>query len=477
MNDHVILCDDDYSYIHAVSELLEASGFNNVAVINDERKLLSYMHKHQHDYGVVVLDLFMPHHNGDELLPEITKQFPQYAVIMLTGNYDISTVVKCMRIGAINYLTKPLQGTTLVQAILHAVETKKLNANFERIKNHLLGAKLKQPKAFEQITTVNQQMLNIMVYAECIATTDGPVLLLGETGTGKELLARAIHNASERRGDFVAVNVAGLDDAIFADTLFGHVKGAFTGADRQRDGMIAKAAGGTLFLDEIGDLSPASQVKLLRLLQEREYYPVGSDVSMQTDAKIIVATHKDLDDLARNNSGFRLDLLYRLKNHQIKLPPLRNRKDDIHILTTLFVQDVTAKNDVDLHNNAAPEITSAFMEALLMYEWPGNVRELKNTISDAISRSVQINSNKLTIDCLPLNIATARTGEINKPGKELMSNILTSFGRFPSLNDIESWMIDRAMELCQGNITSAASILGITRQTLHNKLNKKHDKA
>lgn len=266
-------------------------------------------------YGAVVLDILMLGIAGTALLSEILQLSPQTSVIMLTAVNDVDTAMACMRQGAFDYLVKPVEKDRLVTTVRRALDMVALSNENRILKSRLLDSRLETPECFEHIVTRNRRMTAIFQYIEAVAQSNLPVLIQGETGTGKELVARAIHLAGKKAGEFVCVNAAGLNDALFSDALFGHHRGAFTGADGRREGLVAKAAKGTLFLDEIGDLPLESQVKLLRLLEEHTYYPVGSDTRKTTDARFVVATNHDLA-LRKKEGAFRSDLYYRLEAHR-----------------------------------------------------------------------------------------------------------------------------------------------------------------
>jgi DNA-binding NtrC family response regulator len=308
-------------------------------------------------------------------------------------------------------------------------------------------------------------MRSVFKYIESVAATSQPVLITGETGVGKELIAQAIHRLSGRQGEMVAVNAAGLDDTTFSDTLFGHKRGAFTGAERAREGLIEKATDGTLFLDEIGDLHQQSQVKLLRLLQEREYYPLGSDVPKATNARILVATNRDL--LALQESGtFRADLYYRLLLHRINVPPLRERRDDIPLLVEYILQ-----NAAEELGKPKPTPPPELFTLLSVYDFPGNIRELKALIFDAVSRH---ESGKLSLESFHKHIRPEVSAELSRPADVIqeLDSLYASLQRLPSLKEAEESLIQEAMSRTDGNQTLAAMMLGITRQTLHRRLRK-----
>src|SRR5262249_38794055 len=287
----VLLVDDEPALLRSASLLLRAAGITPILTLDDSRMVLARLAADP--IGVVVLDLTMPHLSGQALLEQITADYPAIPAlvmtatpaIVITATHDLETAVQCMQAGAIDYLVKPVDKNRLVSSVRRALELRALREEVVSLKERLLSDTPHQREAFAEIVTQNASMHALFRYVEAIAQSPQPVLITGETGTGKELMARAVHRLAAPRGDFVAVNVAGLDDQVFSDTLFGHTRGAFTGADRPRDGLITRAEDGTLFLDEMGDLAAVSQVKLLRLLQEGTYYPLGADRPRQSRAR------------------------------------------------------------------------------------------------------------------------------------------------------------------------------------------------
>jgi len=321
---------------------------------------------------------------------------------------------------------------------------------------------LEHPEAFSRIVTRNQGMRVIFQYLESIAPTPLPVLITGETGVGKELIADAIHSLSGCRGKLVTVNVAGVDDDLFSDTLFGHKRGGFTGADRDRPGLIEMAAGGTLFLDEIGDLSLGSQVKLLRLLQEGKYYPLGSDTVRQTDARFVLATNKDLD-LMQQKGLFRKDLYYRLRAHHVYIPPLRQRREDIPLLVDHLLERAAAI--LGKKKPTPPRELSPLLDNL---QFAGNVRELEGIIFDLVTRH---KSGVLSIVSIRDRISPASVPEELSEADTVHAPVV--FGeQMPTLKETERLVIEEAMKRCRGIQTLAARMLGMSRRALNNRVGK-----
>ncbi|MFL6245826.1 MAG: sigma-54-dependent transcriptional regulator [Thermoanaerobaculia bacterium] len=368
----ILAVDDEEAVLNGVRRTLRAEGFDNVLMCRDPRDVEPLLDAET--VSLILLDLMMPHISGRELLERIAASHPEIPVIIVTAEQDVRTAVECMKSGAYDYLLKPAGAPELMAVISRALEHRELREENMRLRSKLLQEELTRPDEFDEIITVDAAMLGLFGYLEVIAPGSNPVLISGETGTGKELFARAIHNLSGRRGPFVAVNVAGLDDTMFSDTLFGHKPGAFTGATGTRKGMMDAAGRGTLFLDEIGDLSEASQVKLLRVLQEREYHPLGDDVPKRFEARVVAATHQDPAKLRR-------DLYFRLRAYHVRIPPLRERTGDLPSLIHHFVRE--ASHDLDRKPPVVPE---RLYRMLSRYEFPGNVRELRAMVFDAVAR-------------------------------------------------------------------------------------------
>jgi DNA-binding NtrC family response regulator len=459
----VLLVDDEEQLLQGASFALRSSGINHVRTCQDSRQVMNLLQ--ESPFSVIILDLMMPHINGDELLPKIVGDFPHIPVVMHTAVNEVNKAVECMKNGAHDYLTKPVDKARLVTCVKKAIEFNDMKTENLELKKRLLSDKLERPEVFENIVTGNHQMFSIFQYIEAIARTPLPVLITGDTGVGKEMIARAVHDASERNGNFVSINVAGLDDNLFSDTLFGHAKGAFTGAIQSRKGLVEKAARGSLFLDEIGDLKMESQIKLLRLLEERSFYPVGSDIALTTDARIVVATNANLDKLQRDGQ-FRKDLFYRLQNHHIEIPSLYSRKDDIPLLTDFFMEQA-AKEIAKTKPTFPPELYTL----LTTYHFPGNIRELRGMIFDATSR------HKSGI--LSMNVFKERIQKNNyEPAKHKLDIPPDSGDKvffadpLPSIKEVEKKLVAAALERSNNNQTIAAQMLGLTRSALNKRLNR-----
>ncbi len=457
----VMLVDDEVQALDSFELALRSGNVNNFLRCQDSRDVMPLLA--EQDIEVMLLDLRMPHLSGEELLSQITTDFPHVPIIVITGADDVETAVKCMRAGAFDYIVKPVERSRLVASVKTALELRELQRQNQLLRAHVLSDQLADPEPFAEIITTSKMMRSIFQYIEAIANSPQPVLLTGETGVGKELAARAIHTVSGRQGAFIAINVAGLDDNVFADTLFGHRKGAFTGADQTRNGMVEKAEEGTLFLDEIGDLSPASQVKLLRFLQDGEFFPLGSDVAKRSNARVVVATNQELETL-KDSGKFRKDLYYRLRIHQVHIPPLRERKEDLPLLLDHFLEK-TAKTLGKKKPTPPNELTTL----LGAYHFPGNIRELESIIFDAISKHV---SGKLSMEVFKSYISEQQPAlKPDSRGLPLDDSAPISFSeKLPTLKQAELLLIAEALKRSGGNQAIAAMYLGISRQALNRRL-------
>jgi DNA-binding NtrC family response regulator len=462
-----MLVDDELQFLQSASFALRSSGINNIRKCQDSREVMALLE--QQPACVVICDLLMPFKGGKEVLSDIVKTIPGLPVVMLTAVNEVETAVECIKLGAFDYLVKPVDKTRLVTSIKNAIGYYEMKSENSRLRQFLLSDTLGQPAAFEEIITRSRRMQSIFGYVEAVARTSMPVLISGETGAGKEMIARALHRAGGRSGEFVQVNVAGLDDTLFSDTLFGHEKGAFTGAERSRIGLVSKAAGGTIFLDEIGDLKFESQVKLLHLLEERAYYPLGSDMPISTDAKVIVATNRDLGAL-QTSGAFRSDLYYRLQTHHINVPPLRERKEDIPLLADHFLSAAAAEL-----GKKEPTPPPELYILLSTHFFPGNVRELKSLMYDAVSRH---QAGVMPLDLFKEKLGPGAGAGSAGPDVSVQDGFkggLMRLDTLPTIRDAEQMLVDEALNRSKNNQSVAAGMLGLTRSALNKRINKQAD--
>ena len=456
----VLLVSDNPQTLEQTKLLFQDAGISHVLALSDSRATLTLLE--QHAVSLIVLDM-TPAIYKAELLPRICREYPGVPVIVETASPDVETAINCMKAGSVDYLVRPIEPGRMVVAAENALKSNYSQQEVSSLKEYLLNDRLEHAEAFTEIKTTRRKMRSIFQYTEVVACSPQAVLITGETGVGKELFARAIHRISGVRGPFISINVAGLDDAMFSDTLFGHKKGAFTGADQYRDGLVCKASHGTLFLDEIGDLNELSQVKLLRLLQEREYYPVGADLVKSSSARIVLATNVNMQERIKEGR-FRRDLYYRLCSHQINIPALRERREDIPLLLESFIEEAARH-----FGRSIPEISPELVQALAEYDFPGNVRELQARVSDAVARHGE---GILTLDDF-YGISAAT--QLNSPAPSLAptsgtAGVYSLFGRLPTFREIEDYLIVEALKVSDGNYAVAASILGVTRQTISKRL-------
>ncbi len=456
----ILLVGDDPQTLENNRLLFSDAGIGHAIVLADSRTALPLLE--QQTVSLIVLDM-TPAMNSAELLPRIRREHPNIRIVVETTLSDVEIAVNCMKSGAVDYIVRPGEPGRLISAAENALDFNYSRQDVSSLKEYLLNDRLEHAEAFAEIKTVSRKMRSIFQYTEVIACSPHPVLITGETGVGKELFAGAIHRISKARGQFVSINVAGLDDAMFSDTLFGHKKGAFTGADQYRDGLISKAAMGTLFLDEIGDLSELSQVKLLRLLQEREYYPVGADLVKTSSARIVMATNVDLQERIKEGR-FRRDLYYRLCTHMIHIPALRERREDIPLLLDSFIEEAA------LHFcKSIPAVSPELTKALVENDFTGNIRELKARVSDAVARN---EDGVLSLDNFS-GITAAAQQHSPAPSSEpaaTAAGIYGLFGGLPTFREIEDYLLVEALKISEGNYAVAASILGVTRQTISKRL-------
>lgn len=466
----VYIVDDEASWLKSLGLLLERSlGLTHLRLCQDSREVMSRLE--EEPASLVLLDVTMPFVTGEELIEQIKLVYPDLPVIVISGRNQVDIAVRCMKHGAFDYFVKTVDEQRLLTGVRNAMVMNNLRSENHLLKESLLADKVRHQEAFSAIVTNSPVMLSLFRYVEAIANSPEPVLITGESGVGKDLVGRAIHQLSNPDGPWVACNVAGLDDQVFSDTLFGHVRGAFTDARESRAGMIEKARGGTLFLDEIGDLSLSSQVKLLRLLQENEYMPLGSDTPKKSDARFVFATNQDLSD--RLEQGlFRSDLFYRLNTHRIHLPPLRERREDIPLLVDHFLDEAATSL-----GKSKPTIPPQLLTLLENHTFPGNVRELRAMVFDAVS---QHQGGVLSTQCFKQAMyGISGMSDSKKPGARGGSGgkQIVFPEVLPTLKEVADLLVDEALRRTENNQTQAALLLGVTRPALSKRLSGRKSKS
>lgn len=441
----VLIVDDEEPHAQAVAESLERTGYDCTIAASGAEGLQRI---ESEEFDIVITDLVMGEVDGLAILKKTRQELPEAEVIVITGHGTIKTAVSAMQQGATTYLTKPLDINELRTVVDKATERQRLQRS-----NLELRRQLNEKFGFEGVVGNSLSMNKVMSRVRLAAPSPATVLILGENGTGKELVARAIHNNSPRKHKpFVALNCASLSEGILESELFGHERGAFTGADRVRKGRFEYANGGTLFLDEVGDLPMATQIKLLRVIESREIMRVGSNDPIEVNVRLISATNRDIEQLVRDGV-FREDLYYRLKVVTIRLPPLRERKEDIALLTDHFLKEF-AKT----HGRPAPTVAPAVLRAFRSYDWPGNVRQLRNMLE---SMMVMDEDGRLDVDDLPEEL---QTEEQSLP----VSGHDALVGK--PIDAVEAYYIEQALKLTDGNREEAAALLGIGERTMYRKI-------
>lgn len=453
----VLVVDDDEPHAEAVAESLERVGYECV-VASTGREGLRLIE--EQNFDIVLTDLLMDEVGGMEVLAKAKRELPDAEVVILTGHNTAKAAVLAMQAGATTYLTKPLDIVELRTYADKVSQRQRLaRSNIE------LRRQLNEKFGFEGVIGNSPLMHTVVERLRQIAPTSATVLITGESGTGKELVAKALHtNSSRRTKPFVALNCAALSENILESELFGHIRGAFTGADRERKGWFEHANGGTMFLDEVGDIPLSTQVKLLRVLESGEIVRVGTNEPIKVNVRLISATNRDLKEGITAGS-FRQDLYHRLKVVSIHLPPLRSRREDIALLSETFVKQFSTS-----HEKTITAMTPAARKALVAYAWPGNVRELKNVIESMV---VVDFDGILDVDDLPEDIVAAA------PGTTLESTTAAGGAGGPvggghligrSLEDVEKHFIAETLKLTGGNREETARMLGIGERTLYRKI-------
>ncbi|HSJ08027.1 MAG TPA: sigma-54 dependent transcriptional regulator [Longimicrobiales bacterium] len=443
----ILIIDDERSILDAVQILLRGEGFD-VMTVQSPKEALERLSEFSPD--VVLSDIRMPGVSGIDVLAAVRAYDVEVPVILMTAQASLQSAMQAVNQGAFYYLQKPFSNAELVALCCRAVEKRSLSRENRALKKEI---RRRGGNGAGRPVGRHRRFTEILKLAETVAPTDSTVLITGESGTGKEILARYIHGLSEREnGPFISVNCGALPENLLESELFGHVKGSFTGAHRDKEGLLAAARGGTFFLDEVGEMSPALQVKLLRALQEREIVPVGATQPVDIDVRVIAATNRDLEEEIRRGS-FRSDLYYRLNVISLHIPPLRDRDDDVVLLAEHFLRRVAGKTGTELQ--LAPDS----IEALQGYGWPGNVRELENALERA---AILSRSGTIGLEALPARIVTPAPAPL----------VSDRSAANPTLELVERAYIQWVLSAENGNKARAAEVLGIDPSTLYRKLSR-----
>jgi DNA-binding NtrC family response regulator len=457
---HVLLVEDEAALRQAIAEQLADRGYHVEQSDTGEAALARLS---EFAFDIIITDLRLPGVDGATLVQAAVERYPEIVAIVVTGYGTVKDAVAAIKRGAWDFVAKPFQIDELMHVLDSALEQRRL-----RSENAYLRAQLDQRYRFEGLIGKSRAMTRLFQLLETVAATSSTILITGETGTGKEVVARAIHHTSPRRPNrFVALNCSAIPETLLEAELFGHVRGAFTGAVGNRQGRLEQAHKGTLFLDEVGTMSPALQMKLLRVLQQREFERVGDSHTIKVDVRVIAATNSDLQQMVENGQ-FRSDLYYRLNVIPIQMPPLRDRKEDIPLLVQHFLDRFRDAQPPGSEAAAAPRLTVSqeAMRRLMSYSWPGNVRQLEN----AIERAVAFSGGRSQIDILdlPSELQSPETVPLTSPvllpdeGLDLPTFVAT----------IERDLIHRSLERTGGNKGQAARLLNLKRTTLVEKLKR-----
>ncbi|MEJ5358131.1 MAG: sigma-54 dependent transcriptional regulator [Desulfobacterales bacterium] len=448
-NPPLLVVDDDEGLLHSIQATLLSAGLPEPALVSDSRRVLEILRAHRPP--LVLLDLVMPHLGGVDLLKQIKEEFPETDCIVVSAVDDVATAVTAMRAGAGDYLVKPIEPEKLTALVRNHLERRRLQNQISQLGRKRVFENLQHPEAFSRLIAEDESMAVVFHQVEAVAGTDYNVVISGESGTGKEMIARVIHQLS-RRADhpFYAVNMASFSKTLFEDEFFGHAKGAYTDAGAERRGFFEAANGGTLFLDEITELDPGLQAKLLRVIEEREFYRLGSTEVRNVDVRIIAATNRDIsEEILRGR--FRADLFYRINTYNIRIPPLRERSKDILPLARHFLRVHAEAN----HKKIA-DLEPDLCERLLGYSFPGNVRELENMIAAAVLLE---KGKRLSLDSMRSLLP------YEGPERRKRVELLT-------LEEVERRHIERVLQATGGNRPQAARILGINVSTIYRKIEK-----
>jgi DNA-binding NtrC family response regulator len=445
----VLVVDDDEGLLLSIKATLVSSGLPEPALVSDSRRVIDLVR--EYDFQLILLDLMMPHLTGMEVLRRIKKESLNVECVIVSAIDDVASAVQAISLGASDYLVKPLNSDKLVALVNRTLEKYSVQHELEQFGSKKVFSNLTSPEAFADIVAEDEAMALIFHQVEAVAGTDYSVVISGESGTGKEMLARVIHKLSNRsNAPFYAVNMASFSKTIFEDEFFGHAKGAYTDAASDKIGFFEAAHGGTLFLDEITELDPSLQGKLLRVIEERELYRLGSTEIRNVDVRIIAATNRDINEEILKGA-FRSDLYYRINMYNIKVPPLRNRQKDILPIARHFLKTHANANDKRI-GSLAPDLE----QRLIQYSFPGNVRELENIIAAAV---LQEKSKVLTL------ASTLNLLPYEGPERRKHVELLT-------LEALEKRHIQKVLDVTGGNRPKAAKILGVNVSTVYRKIEK-----
>jgi len=450
---HLLIVDDEHALREAIAERLADHGFLVEQAASGEQALQRLA---DFAFDILITDLRLPGIDGGKVIDAALERYPEIIAIVITGYGTVKDAVEAIKQGAADFITKPFQFDALLHVLRSALEQRRLTSE-----NAYLRSQLEDRYRIDGLVGHSRVMRDLFQLLETVAATSSTVLITGETGTGKELAARAIHHNSPRRANrFVAINCSAIPETLLEAELFGHVRGAFTGAVGTRQGRLEQAHKGTLFLDEIGTMSPALQAKLLRVLQEREFERVGDSHTIKIDVRVIAATHSDLTKMVADGS-FREDLFYRLNVIPVQLPPLRDRREDIPLLVQHFLQKLAGEA-----GRGAVTISQDALRRLMAYQWPGNIRQLENACERALAFSQgrpQIDVHDLTPD-IQNQPAPVDSSDVWFPDDGV------DFDRY--IEAVELSLIRRSLERTQGNKRQAAKLLHLKRTTLIEKLKR-----
>lgn len=447
----ILIVDDEPSIRFSLDELLG----DDYEVTAAEHAPAALARLEEASFDLVISDLNMPAMSGMQLLEEVRARHPQVVFVLMTAFGDERMAVQALKLGAYDYIPKPFDNDDMRAMVRRVHELLAIRTENARLRSELAAR-------FGEIIGSAPVMREVYRIIERAAPTDATVLITGESGTGKELAARALHNYNRRsKGPFVALNCSALPGELIESELFGHVKGAFTGADRDRAGLFEAAQNGTLFLDEVGELQPAAQAKLLRALEERTITPVGATAPRKVDVRLVAATHRPLDDMVRDG-GFREDLMYRLKVITLVMPPLRDRREDIMPLVAHFISQLAER-----HGRPALQLSDAARSAILSYSWPGNVRELRNVLERAL---VLADGKRIEVGDLPPHVA--ENAAVLRPAEAVIADVPFSEARERAADAFDRAYITAALEKNDGNVSAAARFLGMHRQSLQKMMKR-----